>query len=299
MQLNRINGNTYYIDSPTNIGLYGFKNKYCLLVDTGINNTAAGKYDSLMNSHGLKPKYIINTHNHPDHAGANQYFSEHHPGCIFHASRGESLFIENDSLFQTCIYGSRPVKELKKRNGKYRGIKVDVILEYGGCKINDEKFEILPLPGHSMEQIGIGTPDRVCFMGDGLFSEGIMKKYPFPFLFDLKDQLSTIEYIKALDYEYYVLSHGDKVYDAGEIRDLADKNRQNIERNIDDIKELLNQPLTREEILEQVCILNNISLDFRNYYLCLSSMGAFIAYLYDNDLISYEVENGKLYYYIK
>ena len=38
MELNKVNGNTYYIDNPTNIGVYLYKNKYCMMVDTGIDN---------------------------------------------------------------------------------------------------------------------------------------------------------------------------------------------------------------------------------------------------------------------
>ena len=79
----------------------------------------------------------------------------------------------------------------------------------------------------------------------------------------------------------------------------ADLNKENINKYIDCIMELLNQPLTREELLEQICILGSINLEFRSYHLCLSSAGAFIAYLYNKDLLSYEVENGKLYYYVK
>lgn len=299
MELNKINGNTYFIDNPTNIGVYVFRNKYCMLVDTGINNTVAAKFDEVLERNGLKPKYIINTHNHPDHSGANLYFKEHHPGCIFYASRDEKLFIENDYLFTTYIYGSNPIKELKKRNAKSRGVEIEAVLDYGISKINDEKFETVSLRGHSIDQIGIVTPDRVCFMGDSLFSEAIINKYSFPFLFDIEEQLQTIEYIKTFEYDYYVLSHDNRVYDTEKIRELADKNIHNILRYIDDIKELFNQPMTREEILEQICVLNNIELEYRSYYLCLSAAGAFIAYLYNNDQLSYEVENGKLYYYLK
>jgi glyoxylase-like metal-dependent hydrolase (beta-lactamase superfamily II) len=103
MELNKINGSTYYMDNPTNVGVYAFKNKYCMLVDTGINNTLAGKFDELLNKNGLKPKYIVNTHNHSDHSGANLYFKEHYPGTIFYTSKYESIFIENDICF-LCIY---------------------------------------------------------------------------------------------------------------------------------------------------------------------------------------------------
>ncbi len=40
MELTKIKGNSYYINFPTNIGVYIFKNKNCLLIDTGKN-----KYD--------------------------------------------------------------------------------------------------------------------------------------------------------------------------------------------------------------------------------------------------------------
>lgn len=294
MELNKINGNTYFIDNPTNIGVYIFKSKYCLLVDDGINNTVAGKFDELLDRSGFKPKYIVNTHNHEDHAGANNYFREHHPGSIFHASAGEKLFIENNYLFSTYIFGAAPIKELRRRS---RSTGIDVILDMGINKIGDEKFEILPLKGHSIDQIGIATPDRVCFLGDSLFSKTIMEKYTFPFLFDIEEQLKTIEYIKTLDYDYYVLSHGDKIYDNEAIGMLAEENRNNIENYLNYIKDLLNQPLTREEILEQICIKYDMKLDFKSYHLCLSSAGAFIAYLYNNEMLDYEVENGKLYYY--
>ena len=34
MELTKIKGSTYYINAPTNIGIYVFKNKNCLIIDT-------------------------------------------------------------------------------------------------------------------------------------------------------------------------------------------------------------------------------------------------------------------------
>lgn len=296
MQLNRINGNTYYIDNPTNIGVFIFKSKYCLLIDTGINNNTAGRFDEVLDKNSLKPKYIINTHNHVDHAGGNSYFKEHYPGAQFFTSPGEKLFIENNYLFTTYVFGTSPIKDIGKRP---KEVSIDMTLNNGIHKIGEERFEIIRLAGHSLEQIGIATPDRVLFMGDSLFSENIMEKYTIPFLFDVEEQLKTIESVKTLDYEYYLLSHGDKVYDQAGIIRLADENKDNIENCLNDIRELLNQPMSREEVLEQICVKNSINLDFRSYHLCLSAVGALIVYLYNQGLLEYEVENGKLYYYIK
>jgi glyoxylase-like metal-dependent hydrolase (beta-lactamase superfamily II) len=202
--------------------------------------------------------------------------------------------MENGYLFPTYLYGASPIRELKRKS---KSVDVDVVLDYGTNKIGDEKFEIISLKGHSVEQIGIATPDRVCFLGDSLFSKSIMEKYTFPFLFDIEEQLKTIEYIKTLEYDHFVLSHGDRIYGSEEIRELANENKMSIEKYLSDISELLNQPLTREDILEQICIKNDMKLDYKSYHLCLSSTGAFIAYLYNKDMLEYEVENGKLYYY--
>ncbi|KPU45963.1 hydroxyacylglutathione hydrolase [Oxobacter pfennigii] len=298
MELIKINGNTYYIDNPTNVGLYIYKNKYCLMIDTGLNNNVASKIDQILSNNGIKPKYIVNTHNHPDHSGGNAYFREHHPGTIFYTSEDEKLFIENDYMFHSYIYGAYPNKELHKRNAKSKGSYIDNILDWGVNKINDEKFEIISLKGHSQGQIGICTPDKVCFLGDSIFSEDIISKYSFPFLFDIEEQLKTIECIGNLEYDYYILGHGSKAYSNGEMKDLAIKNKLNIEKHLTDIKELLNQPLTKEELFGEICILNNMKISYRSFHLCLSSMSAFLAYLYDKDTISYEIENGKLYYFL-
>jgi glyoxylase-like metal-dependent hydrolase (beta-lactamase superfamily II) len=299
MDLNKINGNTYYIDNPTNIGVYTFKNKYCVMIDTGINNTLAAKFDEVLSRNGIKPKYVINTHCHVDHAGANFYFKEHHPGIIFYSTCEGKIYLENDYLFPSSIYGTGPAKENIRPHGRSKAIDIDQVMEYGMNKINDEKFDIIPLDGHAIGQIGIATPDRVLFLGDSLFSPSIMGKYTFPLLYDVEAQLKTIDYIKDLDYKFYILSHGDKIYDTHEIRELADKNRENIEMYLDDIKELLNQPLSKEDVLEQICQLNDMALDFRSYHLCLSSVGAFMTYIFDKKMLEYEVENGKLYYYLK
>ncbi|EET85572.1 zinc-dependent hydrolase [Clostridium carboxidivorans P7] len=39
MSLDKIKGNTYYINSVTNSGIFVFKNKNCLIIDTGSNNS--------------------------------------------------------------------------------------------------------------------------------------------------------------------------------------------------------------------------------------------------------------------
>ncbi|OFI06290.1 hydroxyacylglutathione hydrolase [Clostridium acetireducens DSM 10703] len=295
MQLIKIKGNSYFIKAPTNTGIYTFKNKNCILIDTGINNSDAKKIDEVLISNKLHPKYIINTHSHLDHCGGNYYFQNNYTGCLIYTSYKEKLFIENGEIFPSILSSSNPIKGLDKN----RKTKVDYVLDYGINKINDEKFEVISLKGHSIEQIGIITPEKVCFLGDSIFSHEILDKYSLPYYYDLEESVNTLEKIKEIDADYFVISHSENVLDKDEIVKLSDKNLNNIEKYKNQILELLEQPLTREDILENIAILNDLSMNFKQYYLNFSGICAFITYLYNKGLIDCSVEDGKLYYFIK
>ncbi|MDW8799768.1 MBL fold metallo-hydrolase [Clostridium sp. A1-XYC3] len=296
MNLSKIKGNTYYIDAATNSGIFVFKNKNCLIIDTGSNNTEARKVEQAIQENNLHPKYIINTHNHLDHCGGNHYFQKNYPGCLVYTSLREKLFMENQELQPSILSSSSPMKSIASSN---KPINVDFILDYGINKINDEKFEIIPLKGHSIEQIGIITPEKVCFLGDSIFSEEILEKYSFPYLYNIDESINTLNRIKELDADYFVISHSSSILNREQIISLSDKNLENIKRYEKQILDLLDQPLTREDILENITILNDLSLNFYQYHLNFAGVSAFIAYLYSKDLINYSIEDGKLYYYKK
>ncbi|HBQ85053.1 MAG TPA: MBL fold metallo-hydrolase [Syntrophomonas sp.] len=294
MQFNKIKGNTYFIDAPTNIGVYVFKNKTCLLIDTGIDNTQAGKIDEVLKAQGLHPRYIINTHSHADHCGGNSYFKKNYPGCAVYAPGIEKLFLENPDLHNTIIFSASPLKQLGKTS-KNSGVDFD--LEYGTMRLDEKKLEILALPGHTPGQIGIITPENVCFSGDAMFGEAIMGKYSLPNLFDIKASLTTLNHIKELEADFFVISHIDRVITREEAVKLADANLANIAMYEEQILELLEQPLTREDLLENIAVLNDLPLDFQEYHLAFSTISAFIKYLYEHQLITYSLENGRLYYF--
>ena len=294
MPLNKIKGSTYYINASTNCGVFVFKNKNCLLIDTGINNTEAKKIDQILTENNLHPKYIINTHNHLDHCGGNIYFQKNYPGCLVYTSIKEKLFMENGELQASILSSSVPIKGIDKSN---KPLSVDFVLDYGINKINEEKFEVISLKGHSIEQIGIITPEKVCFLGDSIFSNEILQKYSFPYLYDIEESINTLNRIKDIDADYFLISHANDILNKEQIVTLANKNLENIETYKTQILELLDQPLSREDLLENISVLNDLSLNFYQYHLNFGGISAFITYLYSKGLINYSIENGKLYYF--
>lgn len=297
MQINKINGNTYYIPAPTNIGVFQFKDKYTLLIDSGDNNQQARKIAETVQSQGLNIKYLFSTHHHIDHSGGLSFLQENFPGSLLYAGRDEALFLENSRLFPMYLYGGHPPRELSRIFVTSKQVRLDEGLKSGVCRINEEKFDIISLPGHSPGQVGIGTRDQVCFLGDALFSREIIAKYSLPFLFDIEAQRKTYQTIRELPYEWYVIGHAEQIYTRDEIQLLVDFNQDNLCFYLDLIVDVLAQPHTREELLEEISILQDLQFDFKEYFFSLATVGAMVAYLLSAGRLSYQLENGKLYFY--
>jgi len=294
--LEKINGNTYFIPGVTNIGVYSYKNKNCMLIDTGINNTKARKVDEELQGASLHAKYIINTHAHSDHGGGNKFFTDTYPGCEVYASEETALYLKHPDLYSTMLYSSpNSIKYLKSMVSPS---KVDFTLKEGINKINDEKFEVLSTPGHCPGHIAIITPDRVCFLGDSIFSSMILEKYMLPSLLDIESQLSTLEKLSHIDADYFVVAHAQDVYSKEGLLELIDENKKAIELYEAQIIELLNQPYTKEGIVESIIILNDMETDFKEYHIVYSTISAYLNYLYTRDKIKYSIEDGRLYYFV-
>ena len=293
--LEKINGNTYLIPGAANIGVYSFKNKNCMLIDTGINSTKARRVDEELQGASLHAKYIINTHAHSDHGGGNKYFTDTYPGCEVYASEGTALYLKNPDIYPSMLY-SAP-SSIKSLNGTISPSKVDFMLDEGINKINDEKFEVLSTPGHCYGHIAITTPDRVCFLGDCIFSSMILEKYKLPNLVDIGAQLSTLDKLSQIDADYFVVAHAKEVYSKKGIIELIDENRKAIEMYEAQIMELLSQPYTKEGVVESIMILNEMEADFREYHIVHTTISAYLNYLYTRDRVKYSIEDGRLYYF--
>jgi len=296
MILDKINGNTNYIKGATNIGVYTYKNKNSMLIDTGYNNSQGRRIDGVLQENKLHPKFIINTHSHLDHIGGNHYFKENYPGVLIYVSERERLCMEYSEIGDLAIFTALPINSLERST---KLLKADYILSYGINKIGDEKFDIKSLSGHSIESVGIITPDRVCFLGDAIFSEEIIKKYGLPYIMDVEACYNSLKSIKEMEADYFVVSHGGTIYSREEIVELVDINIQNLDNQVMEIRTFLQTPLTREELLENMAIMNEFKMNYKQYHLYFSSISAFIAYLLDKGEINYSLENGKLFYYVK
>ncbi len=295
MELIKLRGRTYYIPGATNVGVYRYRNGLCTLVDTGLDNTTGRKILEVLEDNGLKVKYIVNTHAHPDHFGANNFIKENQPASLTAASHKEKIFMENSILEGMVLYGASPMPGLSTRVLKARDTIVDIEITEDHINLGDKRFEILPLEGHSFGQIGVATEDNVLFCGDAFFSEDKIEKYPFPFLFDVGAHLKTLEYLLGTDYDYYILSHCDEPPEKP--KSLIQKNIDNVKENLEIIADFLAQPLTREDLTERIIKKYDIPMNTSQYFITISSVGAFLTFLLEKQSINMDIIDGKMYFY--
>ncbi len=291
MDLLKIKKNSYLADAPVTVGYYIYNNEL-LLIDTGTDRTIIR---SILNNHdNVKIKYIFNTHSHSDHISCNNYIQKNHDVTTI-APFGEHNFIEFPALEPIYLYGGTPPKQMKNKNILAKPSVVDIIinnekeninLKFGKDNVN---FKFINLNGHAYNQLGIITPDNIAYLGDALLLENYIKKHKLIFLYNVEDQLKTLERLKSLNCDYYALSHNG-VFE--NIDDIIDANLKSIEFTIDLILDTLNVYTSLEELHMNISKKLNLVEKLPGYFLNHSVIKAYVTYLYENNKIDISMDTN-------
>lgn len=293
LSLVQIKGNTYYIPCPTNIGIY-VENNEATIIDSGLDKDVAKHILRLLVEQGWTLKCIINTHSHADHIGGNAFLCEK-TGCQVFASKREAAFIQDPLLEPALLYGGFPHKILKNKFLMAKASYVTQIIE-APIVLSDTKLEIISLKGHSIDMIGIKTPDNIFFIGDSLFPQDILSKYSLTYLWDIKTFLETVDTLKTFDADLFVPSHGEPIK---EVKNLCDVNKNKIMEIANVIYQICDEQVTTEEILQKICLHYNISLNATQYVLLSSTLRCYLSYLHEEGNIVNSYEHNKLTWFKK
>ncbi|MDI6809416.1 MAG: MBL fold metallo-hydrolase [Candidatus Eisenbacteria bacterium] len=123
---------------------------------------------------GLEIKWILNTHGHPDHTGADWYLMKETGACLLiHAS--------DEDMLALTFEGSALSESRMKRGpaGRFQGTspkdgKPHILRIEGGDVIGagDIRLEVIHTPGHTMGGVCFVYKDHL-FSGDTLFAGSI------------------------------------------------------------------------------------------------------------------------------
>lgn len=279
---------TYYIPSPTNVGVYVDKNS-AVLIDSGSDKDAGRQIYRLLNEQRWELKMIVNTHSNADHIGGNAFLQQK-TGCAIAATKSEAALINNPLLEAAFLYGGFPYPDLNNKFLVARpSLVTDIISSCG--KIKDTSLEAVPLPGHFFEMIGIKTPDDILFTADSLFPKNIIAKYHLFFLFDLEQHFQTLDRLMDLKAALYIPGHGDILHSPDLLIEI---NRAKIKEILDFLANACANNLTFDQLLEKACSHYSIDLNPAQYVLVSSTIRSYLAYLTSAGLVGYSFEGGKM-----
>ncbi|MGL4913514.1 MAG: MBL fold metallo-hydrolase [Romboutsia sp.] len=301
MEITKIKGNTYYIKGGTNTGLYIFEDKTGLIIDPGLKGIRIKKIVEALEAENIDLKHIINTHEHNDHYGACNNFKNHFKGLEILSSIEAKMYIENPELFSKYIMGGKCNVLFNDyfRENVDDDIYIDKTIKEGFAYINNVEFQIIELPGHTPGSIGVLTKDKVIFVGDILVSDKLLRKYDFLFIYDIEKYLVSLEKLKIIDFEYLILGHGKEIISKDDTNVLIEKHKQAIQKYLNQVIDLLHEPMTLEKVLKDIINNNKLSYNYKEYHYLKSSLVSLISYLVDKDEIKHRLEDGELLYYTK
>ena len=287
-ELVQVGAKSYYINSPAKIGLYLQNESDVYLIDSGNDKDSGRKVRKILDDNAWTLKGIINTHSNADHIGGNRYLQQQY-GCKIYAKGIEADFTKHPILEPSFLYGAYPFKEMRH--------KFLLAEESDALDISDSSFpkelEVIPLPGHFFDMVGIRTPDNTVFLADCISSQSTLEKYQIGFIYDVKAYLETLDLVDGLEGEMFVPAHAEA---SKNLTELVEINRSKVYEIADLIMSLCAQPQTFEAVLKSVFDKYNLTMSVEQYILVGSTVRSYLSWLKDSGKLNISFENNYFYW---
>ena len=277
---------TYYIQSPAKIGVVETSDGHVVLIDSGNDKEAGRKVRQHLDRQGWTLDAIYNTHSNADHIGGNAYLAKQ-TGCALYAPGIEAAFTQHPILEPALLYGGYPMKALRH--------KFLLAQESDAQPLTPEHlpavFELIPLPGHFFDMIGLRTPDDVVFLADCLSSQATLDKYQISYVYDVAAYLDTLEHVKEMQATLFVPAHADATED---IAPLAQYNIDKVNEIAGHILDFCAAPHTFEEVLQHLFTSYDLAMTFEQYALVGSTVRNYLSWLLDSERLSATFTDDRL-----
>lgn len=279
---------TGYIDCPAKMGVFFVDPHKAVLIDAGSDKDAGKKALKALDVKGAALLAVINTHLHADHIGGNKLLAAR-TGAPLYGPSAAAAVAAHPILEPAVLYGGYPPRQLRNKflmaeASDVRPLEEADLEALGG-------LQILALPGHSMDMIGVRTPDNVVFLADCVFSEETTRKYHVNFQYDVAKALQTLDLVETLEADWFVPSHAAPCRD---IRPLAQANRAKIREIADLLLAFCQEGACFEDVLAKVFAHYGLEMTIAQHALVGSTVRSYLSYLADAGKISLEIRNYRL-----
>lgn len=285
-ELIQVAPHTYYIQSPAKIGVVETSDGHVVLIDSGNDKEAGRKVRQHLDRQGWTLDAIYNTHSNADHIGGNAYLAKQ-TDCALYAPGIEAAFTQHPILEPALLYGGYPMKALRH--------KFLLAQESNAQPLTPEHlpagFELIPLPGHFFDMVGLRTPDDVVFLADCLSSQATLDKYQISYVYDVAAYLDALERIKEMHAALFVPAHADATED---IAPLAQYNIDKVNEIAGHILDFCAAPHTFEEVLQHLFTSYDLAMTFEQYALVGSTVRNYLSWLLDSERLSATFTDNRL-----
>ena len=311
MQLIELQENIWVIQGGANIGVIAHDG-HCLIIDSGMDKDAGQNILKQVKKLGLTPSALLITHAHADHFGG-AHFLVRQTGLQVYATPVEASVMSGPILEPLYLFGgAQPPGELQHKFFLAKPCKVDVVLEGNEQSVDQIPLQVIPLPGHSIEQIGLWYGDTL-FVGDAFLTPEILDKHHIPFYTDIQAGLKTLDFLKALvkspsessvdtltlssgnilftkttPCKHVVAGHGELYRLSDELHQVIDYTIQRLESILEHVRNSLDygEPRSTADILSSVAAVHGASITtLSQHALYNTTVQAALSALYTQDVI--------------
>jgi glyoxylase-like metal-dependent hydrolase (beta-lactamase superfamily II) len=241
---------TFHLQSGSNMGLV-VRDGQALLIDTGLDEDAGRRALRIAGDKGATLTAIFVTHAHADHFGGAQ-FLQRRLDVPLYAPNLEAAMMENPIIEPLYLFGgAAPIAELRQKFTLAEPCEVTRTVEPGPLEIGAFQVDVVPLPGHALNQVGAGVGE-ILFCADAVFPQETIEKHKVLFCVDLDRTLKTLKHLPDRPYRGFAPGHGPAYAEKEEVRRICNANRDRLEAVRDGIYDALAQPQDTPSLVQRM-----------------------------------------------
>lgn len=245
--IEHVKGNTYcVITGYCRFPLYKLSDTQAILIDSGLPRDWEGILECLQ-AENLRIKAVLTSHLHPDHVGNHLNLRKAFGAKLYMTMHAAAICAS--PMNQVATYAGI-ITYRRICQGMVTDVTPDELIDWNAKSITVEgaTFELIQLPGHSAEHLGIVTPDGVAYLGDTVLSEQVIRALRAPYCVCVELDLASKEFLAGTNYDKYILAHNEVCND---IRELALLNRDLTLERAATLQKLASEYMTLDQLTQK------------------------------------------------
>ena len=283
MQLTQLHDQTWVIQGGANIGVIAHEDR-CLIIDSGMDKDTGRAILNQVKKLGLTPTALLVTHAHADHFGGAHYLVRQ-TGLKVYATRVEAAVMSGPILEPLYLFsGAQPTRELQHKFLLAKPCLVDTVLAGNEQTVDHIPLQVVSLPGHSIEQVGVAFGNTL-FIGDAFLTPEILDKHRIPFYTDIQTGLTTLTTLKKqiASFKHIVAGHGEIYTSVERANGAIEYTVKRLEDILENVRAALAdgdaRPMT--DLLRTVADAQRVNIEtLSQYVLCNTTVQSAVSTLY-------------------